>query len=115
MTAPERSRYGRYGECACCGTEGPLTGRGLVPRCEYWYRTTGQLGEWPTDRELVEEDVRMVLATGVEYAVVAARCGITKRTVCRIVARWKLTSVPGTGVVPEVVQGPVQAVREAAA
>lgn len=101
----------RYGECACCGTEGPLTGRGLVRPCERRYRAEGTLGEWPTERELVEEDVRQVLATGVPYPVVAARCGISTRRVCRVVARWKLAVVPGTGPVAGVVPGPVQAVH----
>ena len=105
----------RYGECACCGREGHLNGRGLLRRCANRHRADGRLEEWPTERELIEEDIRMVLATGVEYAVVAARCGVTPRTVCRVVARWRLAVVPGTGVVPEAVPAPARTVREEAA
>lgn len=106
------ARYpARYGECACCGQDGTLTGRGLRRSCERRIRAAGELAEWPTGRSLMEADVRMVLATGAPYRVVAARCGVTEQTVVRIVARQRLTSVPGTGVV----LGPVRAVPEEAA
>ncbi|MGW5879769.1 helix-turn-helix domain-containing protein [Nocardiopsis terrae] len=73
------------------------------------YRVQGTLGDWPTEAELVEEDVRMVLATGAPYTVVAARCGISTRRVNRIVARWRLGVVAGAGPVSGEVLGPVRA------
>lgn len=105
----------RYGECACCGAVGPLSGRGLVRHCQRRYQAADLLDEWPTERELVEEDVRMVLATGVPYRVVAARCGVSERRVLRILARDRLAVVGGTGPAPGVVRGPVRAAQEAAA
>ncbi|WP_160051181.1 helix-turn-helix domain-containing protein [Nocardiopsis sp. FR26] len=78
----------RFGECACCGVVGPLTSRGLSRSCHRRYQRVGELGEWPTRDELIEEDIRMVVATGVSYQVVAARCGVAERTVLRVVSRW---------------------------
>ncbi|QVJ00414.1 hypothetical protein KGD82_16780 [Nocardiopsis eucommiae] len=104
----------RYGECACCGRLGELTGRGLVRPCHRRFREAGVLDEWPTEWELVEEDVAMVLATGASHRVTAVRCGTTPRQVLRILARWRLRVVDGDGPVPEV-QGPVRAVRGEAA
>lgn len=83
----------RWGVCACCETWGRLGTRGLIPECTARWRDAGRLGEWPTRAELVEQDVLMVLATGVPYQVVADRCGVTHRQVCRVVARLRARGV----------------------
>lgn len=87
----------RVNECACCGEVGRLSARGLIASCTARYRELDRLEEWPTSRELVAEDVRMVLATGARYVEVASRCGVTKRTVVRVVARDRLGVVAGAG------------------
>ncbi|GAA2046731.1 hypothetical protein GCM10009800_38040 [Nocardiopsis rhodophaea] len=59
----------------------------MIASCHRREQRAGRLGEWPTSRELLEEDVVMVVGEGASCADAARRCGVAEETVRRILRR----------------------------
>lgn len=77
----------RVSECACCGVVGRLDERGLLAGCRDRAAREGRLGDYPTERELADEDLLFLIEDlRLSHAAAAERLRVTKRAVTRRLA-----------------------------
>lgn len=95
------ARY-RTGACACCGTEGPIGGRGLMPRCYDRISRSGNLTDYPRVTRSAADfiaDYRMLRGEGHTHRQIAERLEYPlptmRRQICRLRRRGLLTPAGG--------------------